>query len=147
MTGASRILTRRRLTILLHWGVVFAVLAMIEGGTQTPALRWGFVGAALLWVSLAVIIGGQAKPGPKLRGRLRTAFPWMHRGMFALVGVAAVLNLCALLGWTPLVWAWNSLLVVLAAGTFHGIFHLWRHTSLNDGALRMITPKFWHKYL
>ncbi len=140
-------MTRRGLTIVLHWGLLFMILMMIKGGTAAPALRWAFVGAGGLWAGLAIGFGMLGKPGPKLQGSARVAFPWLHRAMYAGIAVAAGLNLGALLGVTPMIWAWNSLLVLFVAGIFHGIFHLWRHTTLNDGALRMMTPKIWHKHL
>jgi hypothetical protein len=34
-----------------------------------------------------------------------------------------------------------------AAVMIHAIIHPWRHTALNDGALRRITPTFAHKIL
>lgn len=140
-------MTRRSLTILLHWGTLLLVLAMIKGGSAAPVLRWSFVVAGGLWVGLALGLGLLGKPGPKLRGGLRTAYPWMHRIMYALVAVAVAVNLAALLGLAPLDWAWQSLLVILSASALHGLFHVWRHTALYDGALRMMAPRSWHKYL
>ena len=137
----------RGLIIFLHWSVALLLLAMIKGGSAAPALRWTFVGLGALWVGRALVRGLAGRPGPKLQGPLRAAYPWLHRGMYALVGVAAMLNAGALLGLVPLTVAWNSLLVLLVASIFHAIFHLWRHTALNDGALRMMTPRIWHKYL
>ncbi len=140
-------MTRRGLTILLHWGTLMLVLAMIKGGSAAPALRWTFVVFGAVWVGLALVKGLLGKPGPKLTGAARAAYPWMHRGMYAVLGIAVALNLGALLNLTTLDMAWNSLLVLLVASTFHAIFHLWRHTTLYDGALRMMTPRIWHKYL
>lgn len=140
-------MTRRSVTIVLHWSTLMLVLAMIKGGSAAPALRWVFVIAGALWVGLAVTRGLMAKPGPKLQGSLRQTFAAQHRGMYALVGFAVVLNLTALLALTPLVWAWNALLVLLVASTFHGLFHFWRHTALTDGALRVMSPRFMHRFL
>ncbi|MBI1416295.1 MAG: hypothetical protein GC146_03650 [Limimaricola sp.] len=138
---------RRTLTIWLHWGSVFLILMMIKGGTSAPALRWIFTAAGALWVGMAVFGGLLGRPGPKLTGLARAAYPWMHRGMYAALAVAAGLNLVALLGLAPRDWAWTSLLVLLAAGMLHGIFHLWRHTTLYDGALKMMAPRILHKHL
>lgn len=140
-------LTRRRLIILLHWSVLMLVLAMIKGGSAAPVLRWVFVLAGGVWVGMAMMRGIRAKPSPKLSGILRSSFRAQHFAMYALVGIAVLINLGALLDLLPLVWGWNVLLVLLVAGTFHGIFHFWRHTALMDGALRMISPKALHKYL
>lgn len=140
-------MTRRSLIIILHWAVLLLVLAMIKGGSAAPALRWVFVLSGGLWVGMAVARGILARPGPKLQGSLRATFRAQHLGMYGLVSVAVVLNLTALLGMTPLGWAWNALLVLLMASAFHGLFHFWRHTALNDGALRVMSPKFIHKFL
>lgn len=140
-------ITRRSLTIVLHWSLLMLVLAMIKGGSAAPALRWVFVGAGALWVGLAITRGILAKPGPKLQGSLRQTFAAQHLGMYMLVSIAVVLNLTALLALTPLDWAWNALLVLLVASAFHGLFHFWRHTALMDGALRVMSPRFMHKFL
>ncbi|MEJ6401301.1 hypothetical protein [Yoonia sp. 2307UL14-13] len=140
-------MTRRRLTILLHWSVLMLVLIMVKGGTADVVVRWIFVTAGGLWVGIAMIKGMMGKPGPKLQGGLRAAYPWMHRGMYALLAVSVVLNMAALLGWIEDRAAWTSLLVLLAAATFHGLFHFWRHNALYDGALRVMTPRFLHKML
>jgi cytochrome b561 len=140
-------MTRRRFTILLHWSVLLLILIMIKGGSDAPALRWAFVLMGGVWVAIALLRGLLGKPGPKLTGAFRTAYPWMHRGMYALIGLTVVLNFAALINIASRTAAWNSLLVLGVAAIFHSIFHLWRHTSLNDGALRLMTPKFMHKHL
>ncbi len=139
--------SRRALTITLHWALFLMLLAMIKGGTAAEPLRWAFVAGGGLWVGMAVLRGLLGRPGPKLTGLARSSFAPMHWAMYALLAAAVVLNATALLALTPQVWAWNSLLVLLVAATFHAIFHLWRHTALNDGALRMMTPKAMHKHL
>ena len=140
-------MNRRTLNIALHWTCFMLLLAMIKGGASHPAVRWVFVGAGGTWVGLAIIRGVMAKPGPKLQGLLRTAFTPLHWGMYGLVAAAVVLNALALLGVVAQDLAWTSLLVLLVASIFLAILHLWRHTTLNDGALRMIFPKAWHKHL
>jgi len=37
--------------------------------------------------------------------------------------------------------------VLAGAAALHAVFHLWRHTTLADGALRRMTPEVLHKYL
>ena len=64
-----------------------------------------------------------------------------------MIAVTAVLNALELLGLLRPGPAWTALLILLAAATFHAIFHLWRHTTLYDGALNMISPKAVHKHL
>lgn len=138
---------RRGIVIALHWGVVMAVLAMIKGGTSAPALRWAFVGMAAVWLVTMAAGGPLGRPGPKLTGELRALFLPFHLGLYAALAIAAGLNALALLGRVPDLAAWNALLVLFFLAMIHAVFHLWRHTALNDGALRMILPRAWHKYL
>lgn len=138
---------RRRLTILLHWSILMLILVMIKGGTSAPLVRWAFVIGGTVWVGMALAKGMLGKPGPKLQGSLRAAYPWMHRGMYLLLGLAVVLNAAALVGLMPHDTGWIALLVLLTAGTFHGLFHFWRHNVLFDGALRVMMPRFLHKIL
>lgn len=140
-------MTRRSLTIALHWSLLFLVLAMIKGGSAAPMLRWVFVILGTLWVGMAVARGILARPGPKVQGVLRRSFALQHRVMYGLVAIAVVLNLTALLDITPLDWGWNALLVLLSASALHGLFHFWRHTALNDGALRVMSPRIIHRFL
>ena len=140
-------MTRRRLTIILHWSVLMLILIMVKGGTSEAILRWAFVIAGGIWVTMAALKGMMGKPGPKLTGHLRRAYPWMHRGMYLLLAGSVALNALALLGVLPHDTGWTSLLVLLTAGAFHGLFHFWRHNVLFDGALRLMTPRFMHKIL
>ncbi len=140
-------MTQRRLTILLHWSLFMLLLAMIKGGSANEILRWVFVGAGALWLGMTGARGMLGKPGPKLQGAWRQAYPWMHRGMYAALFTAVALNTAALLNWVSLDLAWNSLLALLFAATFHGLFHFWRHNVLYDNALRMMMPRFMHKIL
>lgn len=140
-------MTRRRLNIALHWTFFMMLLAMIKGGTDAVWLRWAYVLLGGLWVGAAVVKGILAKPGPKLQGILRDSFKLMHAGLYALIALSVFINAAALLNILSKEAAFTSLLVVLVAGTFHAIFHFWRHNVLYDNALRMISPKFSHKYL
>lgn len=140
-------MTRRRLTILLHWSTLMLVLVMVKGGTSDPLVRWTFVAGGALWVGMAVAKGMMGKPGPKLTGGLRSAYPWMHRGMYLVLAATVALNGAALMGWMPHDTGWVALLVLLSAGALHGLFHFWRHNVLFDGALRVMTPRFLHKIL
>ncbi len=140
-------MTRRRLTILLHWSTLMLVLVMVKGGTSEPWVRWTFVMGGTVWIGMALIKGMMCKPGPKLTGSMRTAYPWMHRGMYAVLAIAVALNAAALTGWMPHDTGWVALLVLLSAGALHGLFHFWRHNVLFDGALRVMMPRFMHKIL
>lgn len=140
-------MTRRRLNILLHWTFFMMLLAMIKGGTDAVWLRWAYVLLGALWVGTAAVRGIRAKPGPKLEGVLRSTFTIAHASLYALIAFSIVINAGALLGWASKDAAFTSLLVLLVAGTFHALFHFWRHNVLRDNALRMISPGFMHKYL
>lgn len=139
--------TRRRLTIVLHWSVLMMILMMVKGGTSAPLLRWAFVIAGTIWVAMALARGMMGKPGPKLTGTLRRAYPWMHRGLYVLLAITVTLNALALTGVMPHDTGWTALLVLLSAGALHGLFHFWRHNVLYDGALRIMMPRFMHKIL
>ncbi|WP_245820544.1 hypothetical protein [Flavimaricola marinus] len=133
--------------ILLHWSVLMAVLVMIKGGTANETVRWAFVGMGAVWAGLALVKGLLGKPGPKLQGTARAIYRPMHIGLYVLLGGAVVINGAELLGLIAPGGAWISLLVLLTAGTFHGLFHFWRHTALYDGAFRVMMPRPLHKYL
>lgn len=137
----------RRLTIICHWALFILMLTLVKGGTADAAWRWAFVTTGLTWLTILATVGLRAKPGPKLTGPLRRIFRPSHWAMYALVAVSTALNLGAIIDFTPLNWAWNSLLALFAASMFHAILHLWRHTTQNDGALRVMTPRFMHKHL
>lgn len=138
---------RRRAVIALHWSTVFLLLALVKGGTQEAAWRWAFVLAGDGWLVVMALGGPLGRPGPKLGGWAKTIYHPAHLGMYALLAGAVGLNLAALLALAPLDAAWAGLIVLLCAAPFHAIFHLWRHTALNDGALRAMTPRIAHKHL
>lgn len=140
-------LNRRRLNIILHWTFALMLLSMIKGGSDAVWLRWAFVIVGAIWVITAAVKGVLARPGPKLTGFLRDNFKALHVALYVLIAFSVVINAAALLGLAPKSLAFTSLLWVLAAGTFHALFHLWRHSALYDNALRMIFPRRWHKYL
>lgn len=140
-------MTRRALTVLLHWSVVFLLLAMLKGGTGAPAVRWSFVLAGGLLAGMALARGMLARPGPKLAGLALAVYTPMHLGLYALLAVAVALNAAELAGLMAPGRARSALLLLLGAGALHGIYHLWRHTALNDGALRQMTPRVWHRHL
>ncbi|MEX0340198.1 MAG: hypothetical protein AB3N11_14300 [Arenibacterium sp.] len=135
---------RRRATILLHWTSWFSLLLLLGLG-PIPWLAWVFGLSGLAMTGLAVARGLMSGPGPKLEGTLRTAHPWMHRVMYAALAFTAALTLSGQLELStlglPLKSVWFAL---VGAGSLHGIFHLWRHTALGDGAFRRMTPRALH---
>ena len=95
-----------------------------------------------------LVLGLMNGPGPKLEGVFRAAHPWLSRIMYAALGLVSAATLWVMLG--------NKLpgpglpelyFYLFSASALHGIFHLWRHTALGDGALRRITPKSMHGML
>ena len=139
--------TRRALTITLHWASFVLLILLIAGG-PVPVLAWAFALSGLAMTSLAVLSGLMNGPGPKLEGALRRAHPWLSRAMYAGLALAAGVTAWTLLGGT---WAGPALpdlyFYLLSAASLHGIFHLWRHTALGDGALRRILPSSLHNIL
>lgn len=133
--------------IALHWAVVLLILAMTEGGSGAPTLRWVFTGLAALWVAIMLAGGPLGRPGPKLAGTARAIYRPLHLALYALLGITATLNAAELLGLTRPGPAFTAVLILLVTGLLHGLFHLWRHTTLYDGALRVMTPRIFHKYL
>ncbi|MBD3662638.1 hypothetical protein [Sulfitobacter aestuariivivens] len=139
---------RRTVVICLHWSAVMLILTMVKGGISAPWVLSIFVAVIALWSAITVTCGLLGRPGPKLSAPMRRAYPWIHRLLHLLLGLTAGAIALRLIG-HPLAWldAWILLLVTLCAGTFHAMFHFWRHTALYDGALRLITPRFMHKWL
>jgi hypothetical protein len=138
---------RRTVTIILHWLTLVLLVLLIAGG-PVPALAWSFALAGLVQCATALAGGLLNGPGPKLEGALRAAHPWMSRAMYLALGLVSGATLWVQLGYTlpgpPL----GALYFYLfSAASLHGIFHLWRHTALGDGALRRITPRAMHGML
>lgn len=140
-------MSRRPIVIALHWLLAFLLLAQLDGGSSAPVLRWAFVGTGALWLGLMALGGPLGRPGPKLTGALRAGFVPFHLAIYGLIALAVALNAAALTGFASDTSAWNAMLALLALTMFHAIFHLWRHSALRDGALRMIIPRVWHKLL
>ena len=70
---------------------------------------------------------------------------WGHRLLYLLIGAASGASFAHLGGFD--VPERGLILASLAAGALHAVFHLWRHTTLNDNALHMILPKLMHRIL
>lgn len=134
-------MTRRLATIILHWFTLTLLLLVLASGAQNALLAWAFALSGAAMVVLALWKGLLNGPGPKLEGSLRKAHPWMNRAMYGLLAWASLAVIAAQLQ-TPLPGPSLriALLVLLGTGLLHGIFHLWRTTALNDGALRRMLP-------
>ena len=139
---------RRTATITLHWLNLLLLLFVLGDGGTTAWLSLAYAASALTMCALALIFGLMNGPGPKLDGAVRAAHPWLHRGIYLLLGWGAV----ALVAETfslplPGPEARRFLLALLAVAALHAVFNLWRHTALMDGALRRITPRAIHHIL
>jgi len=138
---------RRHITITAHWTLVVLLMVLISDA-QAAAWHWAFALAGLAMVLPALTGGLMSGPGPKLQGAFRTLHPWFNRAMYLLLAwVTGLVIYTQITGagiWGPMK-TWY--LILTAAMAFHAIFHLWRHTTLYDGALRRITPRRLHKIL
>lgn len=139
---------RRRATIALHWLNAGFLLVVLADGGKTGLLVWVYVLGALGMSTLALIFGLMNGPGPKLEGLFRRLHPWLHRLIYALMAWGAVVLGAQTLGRAlPGPEARVLLMALLAVTLLHGVFNLWRHTALGDGALRRITPRAIHHIL
>lgn len=138
---------RRITTITLHWLTLILLVLLLAGG-PVPGLAWAFAICGLLQCAIALLMGLMNGPGPKLKGELRAAHPWLSRGMYAALGLVSAATIWVMLGKAfPGPRLPELYFYLLSASSLHGIFHLWRHTTLGDGALRRITPKSMHGML
>ncbi|WP_299730233.1 hypothetical protein [uncultured Tateyamaria sp.] len=138
---------RRSATILLHW-LSFVLLILLVAAGPLPGLTWAFGLSGLAMCAVALVRGLMNGPGPKLEGTLRLAHPWMSRGMYAGLGLVAAVSLWSQIAETAPVSKLGAIyFYLMSASALHAIFHLWRHTSLGDGALRRITPNVVHGIL
>jgi len=139
---------RRTLTIALHWLTATLLLFVLGDGGATAWLSRAYAASALALVALALVFGLMSGPGPRLEGALRALHPWLHRGLYALIGWGAVALLAEGLACPlPGPEARTLLLALLAAALIHAVFNLWRHTALGDGALRRMVPRALHHIL
>jgi len=135
----------RPLVKLLHWAAFCLLLAALTAGL-TPAIRWALVGVAGIWGLGFAVFGHLGRPGPALTGIAGRGFVPMHIGLLLAVVICAGMAIFAAPG--PLEGAPRvTFLVTCGLGLLHGIFHLWRHTALGDGALRNMTPRILHGIL
>lgn len=135
----------RRVIKLLHWSVVLLVPLVLAFGNLV-VLKWALTVCVVLWYAGFAGFGLLARPGPALDGPIKNWFVPAHLIMMGLPGILAVTL------WSTPPGALSDgartvAIATLGAGLLHGIFHLWRHTALHDGALRNMLPKFMHGYL
>ncbi|MDU8909845.1 hypothetical protein [Aestuariicoccus sp. MJ-SS9] len=124
------------------------LILLISGGTGSPVLSWAFVVAALIFSGSGLVFGLMTGAGPMLSGTARSAHPWMHRAMYVASAATALVVAADRLEQAP-PWPEPSLalMLLLSIASLHAIFHLWRHTALGDGALRLMTPRALHGIL
>ena len=129
-----------------------------------------FVTLSLIWMADYLRRGLAGRPGPKLGPKARilhrvlnTAIVWGLLGV-AITGFLLGLTANRVLfagGFLPIAPALNMPEWNHAIGTFHiyefyllgvictihGLFHIWRHLHVKDNALRIMAPKFLHRFL
>lgn len=129
-----------------------------------------FVTISLLWVADYLRRGLAGRPGPKLGPKARRFHRVVHLtiiwGLFgvALTGFLLGLTASRVLkagGFLPIapplglpeandwvgtfhIYEFYLLGVIVIA---HAAFHIWRHVKLRDNALRIMAPKFLHRFL
>lgn len=138
-------MTRRRLVIFAHWMTAFLLAVLLIEGPAAPVwLTSVFAGLTGLWfASYLAALGPLGKPGPKLVGVLRPIHRVQHHALYLCVAAAGIASVTVIESQVT----GRALTVLLFLGLLHGLFHLWRHTALFDGALRVILPKFMHGVL
>lgn len=159
---------------LVIWFFVVTPADTVRAGPWMVALHSDlgliFTSLSLLWFADYLRRGLASRPGPKLRGWARPAHRAIHHGLILGLAVLAVtgfglgLTSAILLkagGVVPIappldLPAANEWVGALHSAVFyalfalvavHAVFHLWRHTALNDGALRIMAPRALHRFL
>ena len=138
-------LRRRPVHIALHWTQFALLLGLISTTNPTPAWAIAYAVPALLWSALALPLGLNGRGGPKLDPTGKAIHQWHHRLLYLLTAASGVMAIAWAFGTELALQYWLFLLFMVS--NLHAVFHLWRHTALRDGALRMITPKAMHKLL
>lgn len=160
---------------LMIWFVLVTPELALNFGGRTAFLVHSnvallFVTICLLWTADYWRRGLASRPGPKLTGWARVFHQAVHKtiiwGLFgvALTGFLLGLTSHKLLkagGFLPIApplnWAHaNDIigkihifefyllgLIILA----HASFHIWRHVKLRDNALRIMVPRWFHRWL
>ncbi|MEM1273742.1 MAG: hypothetical protein AAGF88_07995 [Pseudomonadota bacterium] len=133
------------MNIALHWVQFALLLGLISTTAPTApwAIAYGLV--ALIWPAVAVVKGLHGRGGRKLAPVGKAIHQWHHRMLYALSAASGAAAIAWSLGVPLALQYWLFLLFLVS--NLHAVFHLWRHTALLDGALRMITPRALHKLL
>ncbi|MCR9127425.1 MAG: hypothetical protein NXH82_15035 [Rhodobacteraceae bacterium] len=139
---------RRRATVALHWLGMVPIALVAAADAPGAVLLWALAGTSGGMVALALVFGLLGGPSPALSGALRHVHLWSHRGLYALLGWIAVAAAARALGLAlPGPGVADLCFAAVGAGMLHGVFNLWRHTSLGDGALRRMMPRRLHGML
>jgi len=129
-----------------------------------------FVTLTLIWTVDFFVRGLAGRPGPKLSPRLKRFHHILHKtiliGLFLvpvggfLLGLTST-RLLQAAGWLPIAPPLDLAQANDIVGTLHIIqfytlggiialhaaFHIWRHVKLRDNALRIMAPRFLHRFL
>ncbi|WP_316012883.1 cytochrome B [Roseobacter sp. HKCCA0434] len=129
-----------------------------------------FVTAALIWSADYFRRGLIGRPGPKLGPRLKVVHRVLHHALVWGLFLVAVSGFFIGLTASRQLWAGDIVPIAVPlgmpeanriVGTIHSIefyllaaliaahaaFHIWRHVVLGDNALRIVAPKFLHRFL
>lgn len=159
---------------LLIWFIVVTPDDVVPLGPRVfqfhSILALIFVTLSLIWMADYMRRGLAGRPGPKLGPRARvlhrvvnTAIIWGLWGV-ALTGFLLGLTADRVLkagGFLPIAPPLDLPKLNNLIGTFHiyefyilgvivaihAAFHIWRHIRLHDNALRIMAPKFLHRFL
>ena len=137
---------RRPLTQALHWVTALFCAAILAAGLPTPAWIAGTFGVAALGLALTgLAFGRMTRATPKLTPGQKSFHTWSHRGLYVLAGWAGLAMLAPFVSLSlPGPTAFDLAFYLFFASLFHGLFHIWRVTVLNDRAFAVMLPKFLH---
>lgn len=94
---------------------------------------------ALIWSGLFLAKSPAHKPGSKFEGLIRQMHIWGHRVLYLVAAAAGLCAAAQLASWD--VSMRILVLMLIGAGSLHAACHLWRHTTLMDGAPKIVPPK------
>ena len=159
---------------LFFWFLVIQPLGIVPFGEASfhihSRLALLFVTLSLLWFADYLRRGLAGRPGPKLGPRARKLHRFLHLSLMWGILMVAVSGFLLGLTSDKLLKAGNFLPIAPPldlprlnelVGLFHtyefyalGViavvhagFHVWRHVSLKDNALRIMAPKALHRFL